>query len=461
MLNQPTNPPSRPKAWICSVCGYIHYGDMPPEECPVCGAERAQFEPYVEEVTAPAAQAAGAPRRYAVIGAGAAGVSAAEALRKADPAGEISLVSDEPGLPYYRMNLTRYLAGELRGDQLDLHPAEWYAEQQIELRWGKVEEIDLAGKTLLLAQGRLAFDRLVLAAGANPFVPPIPGAHLPGVTTLRTRADADRILAACRAKTAAGERPRVVCIGGGILGLETAGALACQGAQVTVLENQLWLLTRQLNAAAGAVFAGHLKTLDIQVVTQAKILQIAGDGSTCYVTLADGRNLPADVVVISAGVRSNLELAQRAGLQVNLGVVVDDCMRTSHADVYAAGDIAEFRGMLYGLWAPAQLQGAVAGKNAAGLEGDFSGIPLATTLKVLGIELFSIGPVNDPAARVVEAQDGGKYTAFFFKEGRLTAAILLGDARLSAKVKHAVEEKLDFSPVLTGDPGAEEIKAQL
>jgi nitrite reductase (NADH) large subunit len=224
--------------------------------------------------------------------------------------------------------------------------------------------------------------------------------------------------------------------------LETAGALACQGAQVTVLENQSWLLSRQLNAAAGAVFAGCLKTLDIHVVTQAKILQIAGDNVSCYVTLEDGMNIPADVVVISAGVRANLDLAKRAGLQVNLGVVVDDCLRTSHADIYAAGDIAEFRGALYGLWAPAQLQGTVAGKNAAGLDAGFQGPAPATTLKVLGIELFSIGAVNDAAAQVVVAeQTDSKYTAFFFKEGLLSAAILLGDAHLAAKVKHAVEEK--------------------
>jgi nitrite reductase (NADH) large subunit len=463
MTSSPTNPPAQPKAWICVICGYIHYGDEPPDECPMCGAAREEFAPYVEEVT----QAAATNRRYVVIGAGVAGVSAAEALRKTDPAGEICLISDEPGLPYYRMNLTRYLAGELRADQLALHPETWYAEQWIDLAWGRVMEIDLAGKTLLVEEKNAhrrtqPFDRLILAGGAHPFVPPIPGADLPGVTTLRTQVDAERILAACRAKTDAGERPRVVCIGGGILGLEAAGALACQGARVTVLENQPWLLARQLNPAGGAVLAEYLQKLDIHVIAQAKTRQIlAGTDAGCSVALEDGQALAADVVVISAGVRSNLDLARRAGLQVNLGVVVDDGMRTSHADVYAAGDIAEFRGMLYGLWAPAQLQGAAAGKNAAGVEAVFSGPTPATTLKVLGIDLFSIGAVNDPAAQVIEEKAPGKYCAFFFKGGCLTGAILLGDARLAAKVKKAVDEKVDFSAVLEDGGGVEEVKGNL
>lgn len=472
------------KAWICSACGYIHYGDVPPEECPICGAERELFEPYLEPEPA-AAEASAASQRYIVIGAGVAGVSAAEALRKADPQGTITLLSAEKGLPYTRMNLTRYLAGELRADQLALHPSEWYLEQGIDLRSGVVvEEIDLQGKTVLAGGERLPFDRLVLAAGANPFVPPIPGTGQPQVTTLRTRADADRILQTVREKAARGEPARVVCIGGGILGLETAGALACQDAQVTVVENQPWLLSRQLNRRGGEVFLGYLKMLGIEVAAPARTIEIAapGGGSAAAVTLEDGRSLPADLVVISAGVRSNVDLARRAGLKVNQGVVVDERMRASHPDVFAAGDIAEFNGLLYGLWAPAQAQGAVAGRNAAGSEASFSGPPRSTTLKVLGIDLFGIGAVNDPADVVVEdalpaavplssafppLREGRKYHAFFFKDARMVAAILLGGsgaaapARLAALVKKAVEEKVDFSSVLAGNPGPAEIVAVL
>jgi nitrite reductase (NADH) large subunit len=453
------------KAWICSMCGYIHYGDEPPAECPMCGADRELFDPYFETI-APAALPVVdvTPRRYIILGAGIAGVAAAEALRRGDPAGEITLISNEPGLPYYRMNLTRYLAKEIGPDELVLHPRQWYSDLRVLfLDSMEVNEIDLTGKALVSDGGQYAFDTLILTCGANPFVPPVPGAQRKNVITLRTRADADAILAACQAKADTGQTPRVVCIGGGILGLETAGALACRGAQVTVLENQPWLLPRQLNLPAAKILREYIQGLDITIVTQARTVEICGDEAVTGVRLEGGEtsSMPADLVVISAGVRSNVELARKAGLQVNQGIVVDECMQTSHPDVFAAGDVAEFNGVLYGTWAPAQAQGAVAGSSAAGKTSTYSGPPRSNTLKVLGIDLFSIGAVNEPAALLVDKSTDRTYTGFLFQNGRMTGAILLGDATLAAKVKRAVEEKQDFSGLLSGSPEVNKIKEQL
>jgi nitrite reductase (NADH) large subunit len=454
------------KAWICSICGYIHYGDQPPAECPMCGADSSMFEPYVEEVLSPMAVPAqgSAARRYVIVGAGIAGVSAAEAARKADPAAEILLFHGEAGLPYWRMNLTRYLAGEMSGHELDLHPREWYDEQCIQLRSGmSVSAIDLAGKAVFAGEQRISYDKLILACGANPFVPPIPGADLPQVTTLRTRADADKILATCTARAAQGETPRVVCIGGGILGLEAAGALSCRGAQVTVLENQDWLLSRQLNRPASIVFEQYLKDLNIHTIAKARVSRIMGaeDGSVGVALEGVSAPIPADLVVISAGVRANAQLARGAGLEVKNGVLVDEYMQTSQPDVYAAGDLAESQGVLYGLWAPAQAQGTVAGSSAAGAQASFHSLPPAATLKVLGIELFSIGAVNDPAARLVDAASGQSYTGFLFKDGMMTGAILLGDAKLARPVKKAVEERQDFSQLLSQGAGCADIRQTL
>jgi nitrite reductase (NADH) large subunit len=418
----------------------------------MCGAEWDMFEPYIQTskpVQEPILSTT--IRKTVILGAGIAGVTAAEALRKADPSGEIVLINSEPDSPYHRMNLTRYLAGEITGDDLDLHPTQWYVDQMIDLRCGvQVDAIDLERKAVLTGGERISFDTLILAGGAKPFVPPIPGTQQKNVTVLRTRQDANTILRICAAISENGDTPRVICIGGGILGLETAGALACRSAHVTVLENMTWLLPRQLNPAAARVFQGHIKRLGIDVITSARTQEIISTDQNAAGVILEGAAapLPADLVVISAGVRSNIQLARDAGILVNNGVVVDECMQTSHPDVFAAGDIAEYQGRLYGLWAPAMAQGTVAGSNAANQPTTFRAVPPATILKVLGIDLFSIGAVNDPDAMLVDQESDRTYIGFLFKNGRMTAAILLGDARLASRVKKAIEEQYRFDDLL-------------
>lgn len=450
------------KAWECPICGYVHYGPEPPQECPICGASGSLFTELpaaaAEPVETPAAQTA---NKIVIVGAGIAGVSAAEAARKAAPAAEIWLLSNEADLPYYRLNLTRYLMGEVRPEQLVLHPESWYASSRIHFMRGvELTGIDLPGKVVSLDDGtRVPFDRLVLTTGARPFVPPVPGASLPGVYTLRTRRDADAILAAVRGECLGKE---VICIGGGLLGLETAGALAHQGVHVTVLENQAWLMPRQLNRPAAQVFQAYVEKLGIKVLKDAKVQAIVGERCVETVKLEDGNSLPAGLVIFSAGVRANTALAAQAGLLVRQGMIVDDALRTSHPDVFAAGDAAEHGGTLYGTWAPAQAQGAAAGQSAAGLPAVFQALPRAHTLKVLGIDLFSIGRITTTDADTV-LEDTGEdgYTGFVFQANILVGAILLGDASASVVVKKAVENRLDGSALLAKRPAAREIPALL
>jgi len=258
---------------------------------------------------------------------------------------------------------------------------------------------------------------------------------------LRTRQDTDFILEACQ-----GNR-KCVCIGGGLLGLETAGALARRGAEVTVLENQAWLLPRQLNETASKRFQALVQARGIAVRAKVNIRELAGAETVHGVLLDDGTTLPADVVVISAGVRSNTDLARQSGLEVKQGILVDSTMKTSHADVFAAGDAAEHRCMLYGLWVPSQVQGTVAGMNAAGQVSEFTEIPRSATLKVLGIELFNIGVISPDAAtdRVFETEADGNYYFLVFRDSLLVGSILLGDAALSNKIKKVVDERQDCS----------------
>ncbi|MGM0485988.1 MAG: FAD-dependent oxidoreductase, partial [Planctomycetota bacterium] len=374
-------------AWRCRVCGYVHRGPEPPERCPVCDAPREAFE-VLEQGAADVPEAEKA-ERVAIIGAGAAGIAAAESLRRAAPRTEIIVISKETEHPYYRLNLTRYLAGEVERDELPMHPASWYEEQNIELLLGKeAARIDLDDHVVELSDGdRVPYDKLLLAAGAHPYVPSIPGADCNGVTSVRTVHDADSILEACRAGA------RCVCIGGGILGLETAGALARRGVDVTLLERHQWLMPRQLNPKAGEILSGYVNRLGIKLLREASTQEIVGDTAVRGVRLEDGRDIPAELVVIATGVRPNSSLAQESGLSVNRGVVVDNYLRASHPDVLAAGDVAEHEGVIHGLWTVSRAQGAIAGMNLAGTATEFGGLPRFNTLKVLGLELASIGQI--------------------------------------------------------------------
>lgn len=455
-------------AWICRVCGYVHRGPEPPEVCPVCDASREEFEPLPEDEPAPGtpepvaageSSSAAKATRIVVIGAGSAGMAAVEALRKTSPTAEIVLISQEPELPYYRLNLTRYLAGEVNREDLFIHPAEWYQEQQVQLLLGtEVSALHLAEHAVQLNDGRrLPFDKLLLAAGANPFIPPIPGADRRGVTSLRTVQDADYLLEACAAGA------RCVCIGGGLLGLETAGALARRGAQVTLLEGHGWLLPRQLNERAGQILGEHVGRIGITLWKKAKTREILGDEHVRGVLLEDGSTVPADLVVIATGIRSNCSLAQRAGLEVKQGVLVNNQLITSHPDVLAAGDVAEHNGVVYGLWTASQAQGAIAGRNLAGAGAEFTGLPRSSTLKVLGLDLFSIGQImpTDAGGQVVEEERDGRYYRFVFQEGRLVGAILLGDTQVMAVAKKAVEEKRDCASVLRAGSTATSVMGYL
>ncbi len=375
--------------------------------------------------------------QFLIIGGGIAGVSAAEAIRSLDPNADITIISDEHNLPYFRMSLTRYLAGEVALEKLDLHDQTWYQANQIELLTDqRVEDILPKQKLAVLSdQRKIAYKKLILANGASPFVPPIPGHELQGVMTLRSLEDAQTILRRC-------EKPAdIVCIGGGLLGLEIAGAISRHGAKVTVLEALDWLLPRQLGKQAALILQKEIEKLGIRVIVPAKVKQITGSGSVEAVELDDGSLIPADLVLISAGVRPNLSLAKQAGFAVNRGVVVDQHMRTSMVDIFAAGDVCEFEGICYGLWIPAKKQGEVAGKNAFGDPAVFQADAPSTKLKVLGIDLFSIGQFSPTleSDRLITWRDGEKYASLLLRDDVIVGANLIGKTGLDLKVKKAVE----------------------
>jgi nitrite reductase (NADH) large subunit len=426
--------PVRADTWQCGICDHLHQGAEPPEVCPVCGAKANLFTPRLDS-DSPALHPTDI-RRLVVLGAGIAGLTAATEARRQSAEVTITLVSRETPHPYYRLNLTRFLAGEVPEGNLVMQPPRWFEEQRIELMTAEATAIDREQRQVRLRDGRqLPYDRLVLANGAHPFIPPIPGATREGVQVLRTLEDARTILE----RLAHGKR--VVCIGGGLLGLETAGALARRGATVTVVEGFAWLLPRQLTPRAGKMLQERLVAQGLSVSCGVAVRELTGDESVRGVLLENGEELPADFVVIAAGVRPNSHLARQSGLKVHGGVVVDDRMFTSDPAILAAGDVAEHRGRLYGIWPAGFAQGVIAGSNAVGGQAEFSGTAPSTRIKVLDVDLFSIGQIQpeDASTKVCEETRDGAYSALFSRDGQLAGAVLYGDTSRAGLLKEVVE----------------------
>ncbi len=444
-----------PDQWRCLVCGYPHHGERPPDQCPVCGTPAKKFE-AVAGAAEKAASMLGPPKEIVVIGGGAAGIAAVEAIRRTSANAKITLLSKEPHPPYYRLNLTRLLAGEIPEFALPIHPESWYRENEIDLALGaEVSAISLDDGQVRLKTGeKVAYDKLVLAAGAHPFTPPIPGVRMEGVITLRCLEDVHAIDREVRGAES------IVVIGGGVLGLEIAGALTGSSQKITVLEGFDWLMPRQLNRKAAALLQDHLRGLGVDLKTGVMVDELVGDERVAGVLLKNGETVPGDLVIMAAGVRSNSHLARTAGLRVNQGVIVNDFLQTSAPDVYAAGDIAEHNGVMYGLWSSAQYQGSIAGMNAAGDHVEFGGIPRSNSIKVLDVDLLSIGVFEpeDGSYRTVEKEADGSYMLFLFRDAHLVGSILYGDTSIGGQVKKVIEEGIDMSALLRKEASAEDIR---
>lgn len=377
-----------------------------------------------------------------IIGGGIAGVTAAEAARKVSSEAKIILIHDEPGLPYNRLNLTRLIAGEIEADKLEINGPGWYQENRIEHMHARVERIIPGEKKITLSIGEeMVFDSLVIASGANPFVPPIPGADLKNVFTLRTVVQAGEIIRQIK------QGSNCVCIGGGLLGIELAAGLNRRGAKVTVLEASDWMLSRQLAPPASAFLRKRLEGLGLSVICGAKVKSISGSGTASGVLLGDGRTLAADLVLISAGVRPNMAMAAEAGIPIGKGITVDGRMATGIDSIFAAGDVAEHEGKTYGLWPIAMGQGRVAGVNAAGGSEEFRSVAPSAFLKVVGVDMFSIGtfmPDHD-SVRIYEDEKPESYLRVAVKDGHVIGCNLLGEIGVAQLIRRAIESKTPLS----------------
>ncbi|MHB8808493.1 MAG: NAD(P)/FAD-dependent oxidoreductase [Desulfobulbaceae bacterium] len=379
-------------------------------------------------------------KRYVIVGNGVSGTTAAEQIRKIDQEGEIVLLTEED-LPFYsRIRLIDYLSGDLDEAGLVLRTQEWYAERRIRLQTGvRVTGADRDRRVMITAGAEeISYDLLLLATGSSSFVPPIIGADRQGTFTLRTIADAREIIACCL------RGREVVVIGGGLLGLEAGNALRRRGMQVTVVEFLPRLLPRQLDPRGAAKLQGIMEAMGFSFQLGISVHEIQGGKNVERVVLDNCEVLPADLVLIAAGVRPNLELARCLGLDCNRGVLVDEMLRTSRPGIYAAGDVAEFKGNVYGSWLAALQQGKIAGANMAGGSQLYRGTVLANKLKVAGIDLAAVGEIDaDGQYRSEVVETESVYRKMVYDQNdRLIGAVLLGDTSTLAEVTRAVSEQL-------------------
>ncbi len=405
--------------------------------------------------------------KHVIVGNGVAGFTAAQAIARADPSAEVHVLSAEPH-PYYRRPLLwEFIAGQIAQDALIFRPAAWYAERGIRLHLGvRATALDLAAHRLVLADGsRVEYDRLLLATGGRSFIPPCEGVDKEGVFTLRTLEDALAIKAYALplSPPLGGRKGGAVVVGGGLLGLETARALRTAGLDVTVVEFFPHLLPRQLDAEGAEVLQSLLEAQGLQVITGGETEAILGDGRADGIRLKacpergrnvrrrrDGRTVPGELVLFSTGIRSELTLAQAAGLEVNRGIFVDDHLRTSAPDVFAAGDAAEFEGRVYGIIPAAVEQARVAAANmVAPGSAVYDGTLPTTTLKVAGAELASLGEcvVEGDEYNALRHVDlpAGHYRKFVLRDGRIVGAILLNDKQRVRPVTQLIEQEVDVS----------------
>ncbi len=388
-------------------------------------------------------------QRLLLVGNGMAGMHAIDEMLARDREGfEIEVIGAEPHPNYNRILLSSVLAGEREIDDIVVHSREWYKANDIKLTLGDAAvKLDTGAKIVTTASGgAISYDKLILATGSRPVVPPVAGLNLPGVCAFRNIADLELMRAISR------DGGRAVVVGGGLLGLEAAFGLKKRGMTVTVLHLMGSLMERQLDRAAGLLLQHDLETRGIAVLTTAQTEAVAGDMRAEAVQLADGRELAADIVVFAVGVRPNIDLARAAGLDVNRGIIVDDFMATSAPDVFAVGECVEHRGQIFGLVGPLWEQARIC---AAVLCGDIPGPYVApvphTSLKVTGVDVFSAGVLEarDEGDEEITLRDAGcgQYKKLVIRDGRLAGAILYGEIADGPWFVELIQSKRDIAPL--------------
>ncbi len=399
-----------------------------------------------------------------IIGNGVAGITAAkESASSTESASlEIEVYSEENYHYYSRYDLIRLLAGKIESKEIFFYPAEWYEKRRIKVYLNqKARRIDPVKKEIVIAdyaersadyaEKTVSYDQLVLAVGAEAASLQIKGKEKQGVFTLRTIDDVLRIKEYLKKLNTNHYPLSTVVIGGGVLGLEAAWAFSQLGSKVTVVEFFSRLLPRQLDEEGASIFRTQVEKIGIEVLLAKETVEILGNERVNGILFKDGIKIDTDLVLFSAGIKPNIGLGQTAGLKVSKGIVVDEHLMTSEPDIYACGDCAEFQGRIYGIIPAAIDQAKVVAQNILGKNIIYAGTIPANTLKVVGIDLTSIGLISadSPQCEEVKKADSEKgiYKKIILKEGKIVGLILLGAKTELGKISRYLKEKTEVGSI--------------
>lgn len=379
----------------------------------------------------------GAPKNIIIIGNGAAGTTAAMEARKRDKDIPIEIISRENAYGYNRPMLTKTIASGVKEDIFYIKPKEWYSENNIAVTLNtNVTSIDPKSKTIKLSDGsERNYDVLILATGAEAFVPPFPGKDLNGVFSIRHWDDTKAI------HEILGDTTDAVIIGGGVLGLEAAWDVGVVVRNVTIIEKSNGLMSKQLDEDGSKALSDAANQISINVEFGAETDVIEGkDGKVTGVRLKSGKVIPAQLVIISTGIIQNTELVKDLGVEITRSIVVNDKMETGLEDVYAIGDCAECGGVNFGIWPQALDMAATAVSNIFGEEKHYKPIVPANMVGLSNIKLFAIGDNGkkaDVSYDIYEDKDEekGSLERYYFADGKLVGGTLIGNISKLAKLQ--------------------------
>ncbi len=382
-------------------------------------------------------------KRCVVVGDGVAGARAAVKIKETDPKAEVLIFTDEAFPFYYRVRFPELVGGEVSVKDILIHSKEFYQSKGISLRLEeKITGVHPGNREVISQKGATyPYDSLLMATGGYAFVPAIRGVEKKGVFALRSMKDALDF------KEYVQGVKQAILVGAGLVGLETGGTLLRRGIKVAVVEHNPRILPRQVDPEGAGVLQAKMEEMGFSFLLHGQTEEVLGKESVEGLRLKDGRTVEGQMVIISAGVRPNVELARQIGLNVKNGIVVNDRMETSAAGVFAAGDAAEHRGRCYGIWPAAQKQGEVAGVNMADGNGVYRGTTVSNTLKIVGIDLTSIGEIDAEGKLeciVRSDREKGIYSKMTFKEEKIVGCILLGDLSGKAEILNAIEQNFDI-----------------
>ncbi|WP_040205397.1 nitrite reductase large subunit NirB [Neobacillus jeddahensis] len=387
-------------------------------------------------------------KKLVMIGNGMAGVRAIEEILKVAPDKyTITIFGQEPYPNYNRIKLSNILQGDTNFEDIIINPLEWYQENQIQLYTGEtVVKIDREAKHVISDQGReVDYDELIIATGSNSFILPIPGADKIGVTGFRDIKDCEMMIKSSK------QYKKAVVIGGGLLGLEAARGLLNLGMKVDVVHLMPHLMERQLDPIASSLLKGELESQGMNFLMEKETVEILGDEHVTGLRFKDGSEVETDLVVMAIGIKANTAVAKDSGIYVNRGIVVNDFMETSEPHIYAVGECAEHREIVYGLVAPLYEQGKVLANRIAGIVGEaYEGSVTGTQLKVAGVDLFSAGEIFEDGTTksiMIYNEYDGVYKRVLTRNDLIVGIVLYGDTTDSTRLYRLLTKKEDISGV--------------